>query len=159
MLVERAQLPVYHMTPLSLDDRRTRAHHWLTFFWAMVPIGIKLCGRRETRRAVKQLDLQTTAYIALWRLAGATSGEVPNAANPSLEPQLQASIPLVGPTITPETVLAAMGTLADRVRELHPTLDRLGVSVPDEMATQVTEFHDLAIQVLAHDPHRPLRYR
>jgi predicted nucleotidyltransferase len=159
MLVERAHLPVYHTTPLSPEAHRARAQHWLTFFWAMVPIGIKLCGRRETRRAVNQLDLQTRAYIALWRLAGDASTEVPNAANPLLEPQLQESIPRVGPTITPEAILAAMATLAERVRELHPALERLGVSAPDEIATQITEFHDLAVEVLAHDSHRPRPYR
>lgn len=160
MLIERASLPVFRAAPLTLDNRRDRAQHWATFFWAMAPIGIKLCGRRDTRRAVKQLDLQTTAYIALWRLTfNPGSGMVPNAANPIFEPELQAAIPLVSPTITPETVLAAMAALADRVRELHPTLGRLGVSVPEDIARQIGEFNDLAAQVLSEDGDGPVRYR
>jgi len=45
MLVEHAHVPIVQVPPLSPPDRRARAEHWLTFFWAMAPIGIKLCGR------------------------------------------------------------------------------------------------------------------
>jgi predicted nucleotidyltransferase len=160
MLVQRADVPVFRTVALPPDARRARAQHWITFFWAMLPIGIKLCGRRDTRRAVNQLNLQTMAYIALWRLAsGPDASEVPNTANPVLEPELQASIPLIGPTITTESVLSAMSILADRVRELHPTLHQLGVFVPDDFTTQITELRGLAGQVLSVDSSRPLRYR
>jgi hypothetical protein len=160
MLVERAAVPVVQVPSLTPHDRRSRAEHWLAFFWAMVPIGVKFCGRGDTRRAVKQLDLQITAYIALWRLTSSADARLPpHSANPILEPALQERIPAIGPMITPVSVLAAMQALAVRVKELHPALASLGVAVSDELIEQVADLADLAARELSRGAVPTLKYR
>jgi len=110
MLAERTEIPIMGPVPLSPDDRRAQAQHHLTFFWAMAPIAIKFCGRGDTRRAVLQIDLLTTAYIALWRLVEQPSGPSPirHRMNRVLESELDAQIPQLGPTITPESALVVI---------------------------------------------------
>jgi len=109
---------------------------------------------------VKQLDLQISAYIALSRLTSDLHGGlVPDSANPILEPALRARIPILGPTITLESTLAAMRTLAKRVQELHSVLESLGVAMPGGMIGQVAELDQMAARVLDQDPMPPPSFR
>jgi hypothetical protein len=149
-IVERFDVPVLRPTALSPEQRRERMQNRLTFFWAMAPIGIKLCGRGETRRAVSQFDLQVSAYIDLWRLLHEPeSATEPHSANPILNPALRSSIPPLGPSITPASTLAACHTLADLVEDLLPGLRIMGVTVPDEMVRHVNALRTIAIDELA----------
>jgi predicted nucleotidyltransferase len=160
MLVERVELPVLRGMHLTPDSRRNQAQYWLTFFWAMVPIGIKLCGRGDTRRAVNQYDLQVGAYVRLWRLIWAPeSASIPNSGNRIVEPELQSTIPMLGATISPEGVLAALHSLAVTVEGLHRSLRELGVEPPDKMIDHANQLRDLARDVLAVGPVHSPRYR
>jgi predicted nucleotidyltransferase len=160
MLVERAELPILQDRQLSPDTRRDHAQYWLTFFWAMAPIGIKVCGRGDTRRAVNQYDLQVGAYVRLWRLIWAPeSALIPNSGNRVLEPELRSTIPLLGGTITPEGVLAALQSLAVTVEGLHPALQELGVEPPDALIGHINQLRDLARDALAAGPVHSPGYR
>jgi len=139
VLIERENIPVMSPSPLAADQRRARAEHEISFFWAMAPIAVRYAGRRETRRAVRQIDLLTHALINLWRLARYPEGPEPflPATNRVLEPELNGLLPLLGPEITPRDALATIEALCERVVELHPALAAIGVPIPDEMPGEV----------------------
>jgi predicted nucleotidyltransferase len=150
MLVERATVPIVRPAPLTAEERRTEASHWLTFFWAMAPIAVKYCGRGDP--AVELIHLMTRAYIALWRLVSQPDG--PNPILPStnriLEPELDAQIPRIGPTIDPTRALDVIDGLCRNVQDLHPALQTLGAVVSPEVPTEVTKIRQIAEEVLQH---------
>jgi hypothetical protein len=161
MLVERITIPIVASAPLTATERRAQADHWLTFFWAMAPIAVKLCGRRDTRRAVKQIDLLTSAFIALWRLVSQPEGPDPvlPATNRILEPELDARLPCVGPIVDPRGALDIVGKLCQEVENLHPALMALGATIPFEVPADVARLRGIAEEVLRRGVFQPRKYR
>lgn len=161
MLVERVPIPIAIAPALTPDERRAKADHWLTFFWAMAPIAVKYVGRGETRRAVSQLDLMSTAYIALWRLV--TFPDVPDPWQPStnrpLEPELDARIPRVGTRIDAQSALTVIRALCAQVEQLHPALAALDVTIPEAMSVEVERLSRLAESVIQHGGQPQRAYR
>jgi hypothetical protein len=150
MLIERVPIPIATPPALTPDERLVKADHWLTFFWAMAPIAVKYVGRSDTRRAVSQLDLMTTAYIALWRLVTFPDGPDPwqPATNRPLEPELDARIPRVGVSIDAQSALDVIRALCAQVEELHLALAALGAAIPDAMPAEVERQSRLAESVI-----------
>jgi predicted nucleotidyltransferase len=161
MLVDRITIPIVASAPLTATERRAQADHWLTFFWAMAPIAVKLCGRGDARRAVKQTDLLTTAFIALWRLVSQPEGPDPilPATNRILEPELDARLPRVGPTIDPRGALDIVGELCQEVEKLHLALMALGAAIPFEVPADVVRLRGIAEEVLRRGDIQPRTYR
>jgi len=161
MLVERIWIPIMGPAPLAPNDRRAQAQRYLTFFWAMAPIAIKSCGRGDTRRAVLQIDLLTTAYIALWRLVGQPAGPNPvlHPTNRILESELDAQIPPIGPTITPESALVAIDQHCQEVLALHTPLKDLGAVVSNQVPMEVTRLQEVAREDLRRGGIRRRAYR
>jgi predicted nucleotidyltransferase len=161
MLLERDHIPVAAPRPLSAEQRKQRARHWLTFFWAMAPIAVKLCGRGDTERAANQVRLLTTAFIALWRLATEPEGWDPvvSSLNRVMEPELDAIIPRLGPVIEPTGALEVVDALCREVQKLHPALATLGATINAEIPAEVFALRDLARQVLHSGPRPQRPYR
>lgn len=161
MLVERASVPVVAPAPLTPIEREAQAQRRLTFFWAMAPIAIKLCGRGDTRRAANQIELLTTAFIALWRLVSEPHG--PNPILPStnrvIEPELDSCIPRVGATMSPRSALSTVAELCQSVERLHPRLEGLGVTIPRDMPAEVAALRRVADEAIRRGdfPRRPYR--
>jgi predicted nucleotidyltransferase len=157
VLFERVPVPVVTQPPLTDEERRAKADHWLTFFWAMAPIAVKYTARGETRRATSQIELLTTAYIALWRLATDPGGPDPwvPSTNRVLEPDLDALIPRLGTGIDPLSALEVVRAHCALVEQLHPILATFGTSIPARMPDEVRALGRLAETVIGQgDPPR-----
>ena len=131
---------------LTPDQRRERAEERIIFFWAMAPIAIKYAGRGETRRVGRQIELMTNAYISLWRLLREPVGPEPYLprANRPLEPELDASLPVLGEQIDPRGALLVIRGLCGEVERLHPALAALGVTAPLEVPEEVARLAVIA---------------
>ena len=146
LLVERVSIPTIAPSPLTAEQRRAQAERWLTFFWAMAPIASKFAGRGDTRRAVKQIDLLSEAFIALHRLSTEAHGSDPHlhATNRVLEPEIDARLPRVGYRIDALSALAVAGQLCREVELLHAALRSLGVAIPEAMPRELERLALLA---------------
>jgi predicted nucleotidyltransferase len=161
MLVERDSVPAGSLAGLSREEQRAEANHWLTFFWAMAPIAVKFCGRSDTRRAVAQIDLLSTAFIALWRLVSSKVATAPNArtVNRVLEPELDAVLPRLGSTIAPGSALDVVKQLCARVEGLHSDLEAIGAEVPLKLIAEVSKMFALAEVAMSQTDRPPRPYR
>ena len=148
MLVERVTVPIVTPPPLTAAERQAEAVHWLTFFWAMAPIAVKYCGRGEP--AVGLIDHMTTAFIALWRLISQPDGPNPILpwTNRVMEPDLDALIPRLGPTIDPLRTLGVIDELCRKVQGLHPALQQIGAALSPEVPIEVARLKRVAEEVL-----------
>lgn len=146
LLFDRAGTPLMALPALTPDQRRQRAEERLIFFWAMAPIAIKYAGRGETRRVGRQIELMTNAYIALWRLLREPVGPEPYLprANRPLEPELDASLPMLGEQIDPRGALLVIRGLCGEVERLHPALAALRVTAPLEVPEEVARLAVIA---------------
>lgn len=131
LIFDRVGISVATPPPLTADERRGHAEWWLTFFWAMAPIGVKHAGRGESRQAAAQIDLLTTSLIALWRLVEQPDGPNPwePVANRPLDPELDARLPRLGWTIDPAATLRVITDLCAETERLHPALAVLDVTI------------------------------
>ncbi|MGD9893789.1 MAG: nucleotidyltransferase domain-containing protein [Dehalococcoidia bacterium] len=161
ILFDRIGVPIRQLPPLTLEERRTRMHDRLVFFWAMAPIAVKYVGRGDTRRAGQQIALLTTAYIALRRLLADPHGPEPfvPSINRPLEPEIDATLPVLGASIDPLSALEVIRALCDATESLHPSLGDLGVAPPTQMPDAVRHIAAIAEAELrrGHFPHRPYR--
>lgn len=161
LLVDRTNIPVQAPPPLTPEQRRHRAHDRLIFFWAMAPIAVKLAGRGETRRAAAQITLMTNAYISLWRLAHQPDGPEPYlpSTNRPIEPELDLTLPALGPLINPMIALEVIDALCDKVERLHPTLATLGIPPPTDMPLAIKQIGAIAEDAIrpGHFPRRKFR--
>lgn len=112
----------------------------------MAPIASKFAGRGDTRRAVKQIDLLSEAFIALHRLSTEAHGSDPHlhATNRVLEPEIDARLPRVGYRIDALSALAVAGQLCREVELLHAALRSLGVAIPEAMPRELERLALLA---------------
>jgi hypothetical protein len=149
------------LPPLTAEERHNRMHDRLVFFWAMAPIAVKYVGRGETRRAGQQIALLTTAYISLRRLLADPHGPEPfvPSINRPLEPEIDATLPMLGARIDPPSALDVIRALCDATERLHPSLCDLGVSPPTEMPDAVRHIAAIAEAEFrrGHFPRRPFR--
>ena len=154
-------IPIDTPPPLSADERRQKASAWLIFFWAMAPIAIKYAGRTETRRAVNQIDLLTTALIALSRLVRDMDGPDPWLPNTNrvLDPALNARLPRLGPRIDARACLDTIRALCAEVERLHPALAELGAEVSLVVLDEVHDVGRLAESVIMLGDQPPRVYR
>jgi predicted nucleotidyltransferase len=162
LLFDRAGVPPFMLPPLSPEQRRARARDRLIFFWAMAPIAVKYAGRGESRRVVRQIELLSHAYIALWRLARERDGPepwLPSVTNRVLEPELDARLPLLGETIDPPAALVVIRALCARIEELHPALGALGVPLPAQMPGEVRALAAVADAAIRRGNLPPRRFR
>lgn len=99
LLLMRDDVPVAVPPKLSLEEVRAHCQERLVFLWAMAPIAVEYIARGETSRAVGQIDLVRTAFIALWRLVETGCGTV-NGLNQPLEPELKRILPFSARPLT-----------------------------------------------------------
>ncbi|MGH2534454.1 MAG: nucleotidyltransferase domain-containing protein [Thermomicrobiales bacterium] len=154
LLVNRADIPILTPPPLTPAERQAQANHWLSYFWAMTPIAIKYAGRGASRQAASQIDLLTTAFIALWRLVELPDGPNPwlPTTNRPLEPDLNARLPHLGWTIDPAETLRVIRALCAEVERLHPALTALGVSIPVAMLREIATLSAIAEEAIRAAP-------
>jgi predicted nucleotidyltransferase len=161
LLFDRVGVPIRRLPPLSAEQRRNYLDDRLIFFWAMAPIAVKLAGRGESRRAGQQIALLTTAYISLRRLLADPHGPEPfvPSINRPLEPEVDATLPVLGAHIDPEAALDVIRALCDATERLHPSLCDLGVLPPSEMPDAVRHVAAIAEAEFrrGHFPPRPFR--
>lgn len=161
MLFARTNIPVVTLPALTPSEWQAHADKWLVFFWAMAPIAVKYAGRAETRRAVHQIDLLTTAFISLWRLIHQPEGPDPHlpTTNRELEAELDALLPRLGATIDPAAALAVIDALCAEVERLHPNLAMFGVSIPSDVPRAVARLRILAEATIKHGEQPRRKYR
>ncbi len=154
VLFARRDIPVEIPAPASPDDRRAQAGAALTFFWAMAPIAVKYAGRGETRRASSQIDLLTGAFIQLWRLVARPDGPDPSAPfqNRATEPELDAILPRLGWTISPDAALDVIEALCAETERLHPALESLGIEPPRALVAELAALAGLAKWAVRQGP-------
>jgi predicted nucleotidyltransferase len=161
LLFDRVGIPIRRLPPLSAEQRRNHLYDRLIFFWAMAPIAVKLAGRGESRRAGQQIALLTTAHIALRRLLADPHGPDPfvPSINRPLEPEIDATLPVLGAQFDPPSALGVIRALCDATESLHAGFEDLGVSPPAEMPDAVRHIAAVAEAELrrGHFPHRPYR--
>ncbi|MGH2562494.1 MAG: aminoglycoside 6-adenylyltransferase [Thermomicrobiales bacterium] len=146
LLFERVAIPILTPPPLTPSERQAQANHWLSFFWAMAPIAVKYAGRGESRQAASQIDLLTTAFIALWRLVEQPNGPHPwqPTTNRPLDPDLNARVPILGWTIDPAEALRVIRALCTETERLHPALAALGAAIPAVMPRETATLSAIA---------------
>lgn len=154
VLFSRRDIPIEIPPPASPEARRSMGREALTFFWAMAPIAVKYAGRGESRRASSQIDLLTGAFIQLWRLVEWPDGPDPAAPfqNRATEPELDAVLPRLGWTITPDAALVVIEALCVETERLHPALEALGVQPPQALVTALAAFVNLARRAIEELP-------
>jgi hypothetical protein len=161
VLFDRVGVPLMAPPPLTPEQRRARAADRLVFFWAMAPIAVKLAGRGDTRRAAIQITLMTNALISLWRLVSQPEGPEPYlpASNRRLEPELDARLPVLGPSVDPAAALDVIARLCHQAGALHPALAALGVPIPEAMPEEIRTLSSLAHDALrrGNPPRRRFR--
>lgn len=153
-LLARRPIPIEISAPASPEARRAQAAAALTFYWAMAPIAVKYAGRGESRRASSQIDLLTGAFIQLWRLVERPDGPDPTAPyqNRATEPELDAILPRLGWTITPDAALDVIQALCSATERLHPALEALGVQPPQALVAELAALMDLARRAIEEIP-------
>ena len=82
----------------------------------------------------------------LWRLVNNPTGPNPDTSslNRALEPDLEALLPRVGPTVDPNVCIQVVRALCVKVERTHPALADLGVPIPLDAVPTVFELIDLA---------------
>lgn len=157
ILFDRLPLPAFQAVPISPADLQPQLQDNLMFFWAMTPIALKYVGRGETHRAATQLNLLLGAFITTWRLVNQPERREAGGAfwlHPIHDASLRARLPSLDEPITSLTVLNAISRLMSEMTALHPAIEGLGVSIPDEAVTDFTLFRDSIASSLAGYPRR-----
>jgi predicted nucleotidyltransferase len=147
MLFDRVGIPITPpLPPVEEDFRRAEAKNQLDFFWAMAPIAVKFTGRGHTRLAVEQVDLLQGAFIRIWRALWRPELLQKDAyhQNRPLEAELDVRLPRFGPKVDPLAALNVIRAYCDEVVSWHPALAELGVSVRDEVVSEVAALAEVA---------------
>jgi hypothetical protein len=130
------------------------------FFW-VAPIAIKLAGRGDTRRAAGQIGLLSRGLVCLWRLLDEAMPVDPwqPDLNCPLEPDLDARLPKLGPTIMPSDALAVIARHCDLAEDLQSSLGRQGIAISPRIIEQTKELITTADAEIRTARFRPRPFR
>ncbi len=154
LVFARGDIPVRGVSPLYDEERRSRLQHDLDFFWAMTPIALKYIGRGRTDRAVTMVDLLKETFVRLWwyvRDPGRRDAGSASWLHPQRDITLVAAMPRFGATIDPPAAFAAVSRLMNQVRDLHPEIERHGVTIPREAVAEIERFREEIMHEVPRD--------